>query len=41
MRKKKNIIFYRKPNLKPFRTSKNQNEIDVFANAENNLEEDE
>ncbi len=41
MRKKKNIIFCRRPNLKPFRTSKKQNEINVFANTENNLEEDE
>ena len=40
MGKCKNIIIYRRPNRKPFRTSKNQNQIDVFANAENNLEEE-
>ena len=41
MHKYQNIIIFRKPNLKPFRISKNQNRIDVFANEEVNLEQEE
>ena len=41
MHKYQNIIIFRKPNLKPFRISKNKNLIDVFANEKVNLEQEE